>query len=222
MTVLSVMVPAFRAGRTKPVEAMRASAVDTSGTSVVRAVVGGAFLALAMLLLLVNRFAGAQWYYLAPGGLFLFIGVFIGGPLLARLFAKATTPLLGLTGLTGRLAGDNAVRNPRRTATTANALVIGLFLVTLVTVSGEAVKSYVVGEINKLSSSDFILTAERALDPEVVDDVRDVEGVTGVAALKTGLTTANGRPTFFSSTDLTELGDVAGMTVIGRLARQRA
>ena len=49
------------------------------------------------------------------------------------------------------------MRNPKRTATTANTLVIGLFLVTLVTVSGEAMKSYVVGEFNKLSSSDFVL-----------------------------------------------------------------
>ncbi len=215
VTVLSVIVPAFRAGRTKPVEAMRSTAVDTSGTSVVRAVIGSTFLGLALLLLSLNQFVGAQWYYLAPGGLLLFVSLFVAGPLLARGFAKLITPLLGVFGLTGRLAADNAVRNPKRTATTANALVIGLFLVTLVTVSGEAMKSYIVGEFNKLSSSDFIVGAERALDPELVEDIRGVEGVTGVAALRTGITTSTGvsQPVFISTTDLTELGDVAGMTL---------
>jgi putative ABC transport system permease protein len=215
VTVLSVIVPAFRAGRTKPVEAMRSTAVDTSGTSVVRAVLGAVFLGLALLLLVLNQFVGAKWYFLAPGGLLLFVSLFVAGPLLARGFALIVTPLLGAVGLTGRLASDNAVRNPRRTATTANALVIGLFLVTLVTVSGEAMKSYIVGELNKLSSSDFILGAERALDPELVDEVRATEGVTGVAAVRSAQTSTTGttQPVFISTTDLTELGDVAGMTL---------
>lgn len=216
VTVLSVAVPAFRAGRTKPVEAMRDSAVDTSGSSTVRAVIGGGFLVLALVLLLANRFVGAQWFYLAPGGLLLFAGVFIGGPLLARLFAKATTPLLGVFGLTGRLAGDNSVRNPKRTATTANALVIGLFLVTLVTVSGEAVKSYIVTEVNKLSSSDFLLAAERSIDPALIDQVEATEGVSGVAALRSGVTLDDtGTPVLFATTDLERLGEVAGMAPIG-------
>jgi len=215
VTVLSVIVPAFRAGRTKPVEAMRSSAVDTSGTSVVRGVLGAVFLGLSVVLLLLNQFVGAQWYFLAPGGVLLFVTLFVAGPLLARLFAKVTTPVLSAVGLTGRLAADNSVRNPKRTATTANALVIGLFLVTLVTVSGEAMKSYVVGELNKLSSSDFILGAERALDPDLVQDVRGTEGVTGVAALRTAVTDSTGttQQVFVSNTDLDELGDVAGMTL---------
>lgn len=215
VTVLSVIVPAFRAGRTKPVEAMQATAVDRSGTSVARAVIGAVVLGLALVLLMLNQFVGAQWFYLAPGGLLLFVSLFVAGPLLARGFAKLITPVLGAFGLTGRLAADNAVRNPKRTATTANALVIGLFLVTLVTVSGEAMKSYIVGEFNKLSSSDFIVGAERALDPKLVKEIRGTKGVTGVASLRTGIATSTGssQPVFISTTDLAELGDVAGMTL---------
>lgn len=216
VTVLSVLVPAFRAGRTKPVEAMRDSAVDTSGTSVLRAVVGAVLLALSITLLLVNRFVGAQWYYLAPGGVLLFASLFVAGPLLARLFSKLVMPVMSGIGLTGRLAADNSVRNPRRTATTANALVIGLFLVTLVTVSGEAMKSYVVSEVNQFSSSDFVLFAERSLDPELLDEVREVDDVTGLAGVRAGATTfdGGGSPVLINTTDLGELGDVAGMTVI--------
>ena len=211
VTVLSVIVPAFRAGRTKPVEAMRSSAVDSSGTSTVRAVLGAAFLGLALVLLALNQFVGAQWFFLAPGGLLLFLSLFVAGPLLARGFALAVTPVLSRIGLTGRLAADNSVRNPRRTATTANALVIGLFLVTLVTVSGEAMKSYIVGEINALSSSDFVLFAERSLDPQLIEDVRDVDGVSGVAPLRFG--EIGGVGVITTTDDPEQLGDVAGMSL---------
>lgn len=214
VTVLSVVVPAFRAGRTKPVEAMRATAVDTSGTSVVRLVFGAIFLGLALLLLGLNQFVSAQWYYLAPGGLLLFVSLFVAGPLLARAFGLVVTPVLSRISLTGRLASDNTVRNPRRTATTANALVIGLFLVTLVTVSGEAMKSYLVGEINKLSSSDFVLAGERSLDPGLVEEVRGLEGVSGIAPLRFGQASgASGIVVISSTDDPASLGDVAGMTV---------
>lgn len=216
VTVLSVIVPAFRAGRTKPIEAMRASAVDTSGSSKVRAVVGGIFLVLSLALLLVNRFVGVQWYYLAPGALFLFIGLFVGGPLLARLFAWILKRPMSLLGIPGRLAADNAVRNPKRTATTANALVIGLFLVTLVTVSGEAMKTSVVNELNKLSSSDFIINAQSgAIDPTLVTKIDDTKGVTATAAIKSSLAVdGNGDPTFISTADFGQLEDTAGMRVV--------
>lgn len=214
VTVLSVIVPAFRAGRTKPVEAMRSTAVDTSGTSTVRAVLGAVTLGLALTLLALNQFTDPKWYFLAPGGLLLFVSLFVAGPLLARGFALAITPVLSSIGMTGRLAADNSVRNPRRTATTANALVIGLFLVTLVTVSGEAMKSYLVGEINKLSSSDFVLAADRSLDSELVEKVRDVDGVTGVAPIRFGQVATSSGPMMITATDdPTALDEVAGMGV---------
>ncbi|MFN7148367.1 MAG: ABC transporter permease [Microthrixaceae bacterium] len=216
VTTLSVIVPAFRAGRTKPVEAMRASAVDSSGTSTVRAVAGAILLALSLLLLGLNQFTSPKWYYLAPGGLLLFLSLFVAGPLLARGFALVVTPLLARVGMSGRLAGDNSIRNPRRTATTANALVIGLFLVTLVTVSGEAMKTYIVGEINKLSSSDFVVAAERSLDPAAVEEIRATDGVTGAAPLRFGQVSSSqsSMPFIITTTDDPgALGEVAGMAV---------
>lgn len=215
VTVLSVLVPAFRAGRTRPVEAMRTSAVDSSGTSVVRAVIGGSFLAIAAAAITLNAILDPQWYFVATATLSLFLGVFVGGPLLARLFARLVQPVLGRTGLTGRLATDNTVRNPRRTATTANALVIGLFLVTLVTVSGEAMKTAVVDELNELSESDFIIGAERSLDPSVVDEVDATDGVTDTAPVRFGLTSFDGGgPALITTADLDELTTAAGMRPI--------
>ncbi len=217
VTVLSVIIPAFRAGRTKPVEAMRSSAVDTSGTSKVRAVFGAFFLIGAAFFLVLNQTVGPQWFYLAPGALFLFIGTFIGGPLLARVFAMGTRPLLGAFGLTGRLAADNSVRNPRRTATTANALVIGLFLVTLVTVSGEAFKSYVVGEFNQLSSSDFIVASTGAIPDDLVERIGDAGDVSATAPIRSSVVTneMTGSPYAVSTGDLDLIRETAGISLIG-------
>ncbi|MGB3410408.1 MAG: FtsX-like permease family protein [Microthrixaceae bacterium] len=214
VTLLAVVVPAFRAGRTKPVEAMRASAVDTSGTSKVRAAFGGTFLAVSITLLLINRFNGVEWYLLGPGSLLLFIGLFIGGPLLARVFGRALRVPMSMFGLVGRISADNVVRNPKRTATTANALVIGLFLVTLVTVSGEAMKTSVVQELNKLSSSDFIIMSQGAIAPDLVSEVAKVKGVSDTAPVRSSLAVdGNGETTFISSADFDALANTAGLTL---------
>lgn len=214
VTLLSVVVPAFRAGRTKPVEAMRQSAVDNSGTSMLRAVFGGLFLGGGVALLLLNVFYKAVWFFIGPGTLLLFVGLFIGGPLLARLLGRALRLPLSAVGLTGRIAADNVVRNPKRTATTANALVIGLFLVTLVTVSGEALKTSAVDELNKLSSSDFIVVSDSAIAPALVDKIDKVEGVSQTAPVRSMPVTADtGLTTFVSGVDFDRLQQTTGIKV---------
>ena len=155
-----------------------------------------------------------QWFYLTFGALFLFIGLFIGGPLLARLFAILVRPIMALFGMTGRLAADNAVRNPKRTATTANALVIGLFLVTLVTVSGEAMKTALVDQLSSASSPDFIISSEGAIDPKLVASINKTEGVTNIAAVKSSVAVeSTGQSTFVAAASLDQLTKSAGLKV---------
>ena len=170
---------------------------------------------MSLVLLLVNRFVGAQWYLLAPGALLLFVGLVVGGPLLARLFAMVLEPAARRMGLTARLAVDNTVRNPKRTATTANALVIGLFLVTLVTVSGDALKGWTVDELNKLSSSDFIVAGDNTpVDPTLVQGIADTEGVAASAPVRTAtvLDTEN-QIVILSGADVDALQRTSGLKV---------
>lgn len=215
VTVLSVVVPAFRAGRTKPVEAMRSTAVDTSGTSAARAVIGGACLVLALVLLLADRFVTASFLLLGPGALLLFVGLVVGGPLVARLFAKVLSVPARRLGLTARLAVDNTARNPKRTATTANALVIGLFLVTLVTVSGDALKTWTVDRLNTLSSSDFIVAGDRSgVSADLVSEIRGTRGVAAVGAVRqAGVLSTDGGIAFVSGADVDELRRATGLEV---------
>ena len=213
VTVLSVFVPAFRAGRTKPVEAMRDAAVDHSGTSTVRAVIGGSALALGLALLLGVRLVGLTSWLLPPGALLLFVGVLVGGPLVARLFAGALRVPARRLGLTARLAVDNTVRNPRRTATTANALVIGLFLVTVVTVSGDALKRFTVEKIDELSASDYIVAAgANGISPELVAKVQGTDGVAAGAPIRqTVVLDSSGRMVFLSGADIDLLRRSTGL-----------
>jgi putative ABC transport system permease protein len=215
VTVVSVFVPAFRAGRTKPVEAMRDAAVDHSGTSTARAVIGGTSLVLSLVLLLLVRVAGVTQWLLIPGSLLLFVGLVVGGPLVARLFAAILRVPARRFGLTARLAVDNTARNPKRTATTANALVIGLFLVTLVTVSGDALKKFTVDEIDKLSASDFIVAAgTNGISPDLVEAVQGTDGVASAAPIRQSVVLdSDGQVVVLSGADIDLLRRSTGLSV---------
>lgn len=70
-------------------------------------------------------------------------------------------------GLTGRLGRSNAARNPYRTASTASALMVGLALVTAVTVIGDSVKSSVVDALDSSIKSDFLLSTGDGTGPPI-------------------------------------------------------
>ena len=74
----------------------------------------------------------------------IFIGVFVLGPLIARPFARVIgAPLPRLRGISGRLAQENAMRNPKRTARTAAALMVGVALVAGISVLAASIKASV-------------------------------------------------------------------------------
>lgn len=81
-------------------------------------------------------------------------------------------------GLEGRLAADNIGRNPQRTATTSNALLIGVFLVTLVAVAGSSLKDFAVSQIDELAATDLYLLSEGGtIDDELIANVDAVDGI---------------------------------------------
>src|SRR4029450_1050697 len=96
-----------------------------------------------VVLILIGLFAGAP-LALAPGGLLLFIALFVLGPLIARPVAKAPrAATTRVKGMTGTMATENAARNPKRTARTAAALVVGVALVTGVSVLASSIRDSV-------------------------------------------------------------------------------
>ncbi|MFV0129542.1 ABC transporter permease [Streptomyces sp. HMX112] len=142
VTVLAAYLPARRAAKIPPVAAMNSvHAAPTGKSLVVRNSIGGSLTALGAGLILWGAAIGKEGKEIIAGGAFLaLIGLIVLIPMLARPVIALIRPLLvRVFGVAGKLAGQNAVRNPRRTGATASALAIGLTLVTGLSVMGISV-----------------------------------------------------------------------------------
>jgi putative ABC transport system permease protein len=216
ITFVSVMSPARRAARTEPIEALRQSAVEGASLTRRRIITASVMVGLGMIGML-SATSGAQ---LGLAAVVLFIGVIVAGPLIAVGGSKLFRPVLRGFGLEGRLAADNAGRNPQRTATTANALLIGVFLVTLVSVAGASVKDFAVSELDELAAADFyILSDGGTIDQGLIRDIEAVDGVTQVVPFRREVvsqSTGSGgstisAPSALTTGDFDAIGEVANI-----------
>ncbi|MFN8027492.1 MAG: FtsX-like permease family protein [Acidimicrobiia bacterium] len=206
ITYFSVVFPARRASRIEPIEALRDAAAETGALSRSRGIWSLALVVIGLL----GLFLGSSVVAIGGGALMLVIGAIIGGPFIAVRGAHLMKPVLGRLGLEGRLAVDNSARNPKRTATTANALLIGVFLVTFVTVAGISLKDFVVAEIQKLSAADYLVNSNGgSIDPDLVQRLQDIPGVERVTPYRLQAVTLNGKPSMISTEDGGDLAKVA-------------
>lgn len=140
ITVLAAWLPARRAAKIAPVAAMSSVHATASVKSlVVRNSIGGVITLLGSAGIVGGAATGGTSgrQLVAAGAFFALIGVIILIPLLSRPVIALVRPLLKkIFGVSGKLASQNAVRNPRRTGATASALAIGLTLVTGISVLG--------------------------------------------------------------------------------------
>ena len=144
VSIASALLPARRASRVAPVAAMRDVAVDSSGSSRRRAVIGTVVTGLGGASIAQGLFAGGDAALMAVGlGVALvFLGVAVLGPILARPLSRVLgSPLPHLKGMSGTLARENAMRNPKRTSATAAALMIGVALVGFITILASSTKA---------------------------------------------------------------------------------
>lgn len=136
LTVIGSALPAFRASRVAPIAALSDAAIDESAVSRSRQI-SGVLLAVVGLGVLI---AGALGQgdnapaFVGLGSVLTVIGVVVLGPVVARPAAWLIgLPIALIRGSSGQLARENAMRNPRRTAGTASALMIGVTIVVLFT-----------------------------------------------------------------------------------------
>jgi putative ABC transport system permease protein len=213
VTVVAVSRAAWRAGRVDPVEAMRAAAIET--TTAKGFVFGPIVMAVGAVMLLAAGFGSFPYsgIVLGVGALVFVVGVILSGKLFSRLAARVARPLARIIGVPARLATDNVDRNPKRTAATANALVIGVLLITLVTTAGGTLRDYLVGEINELSSADIIVTSASGLPDGLVDEIAEVDGVAVIAPIKGIPVDIDGEFAFLSAGDPEAMADASGLNV---------
>ncbi|WP_052666405.1 ABC transporter permease [Nitriliruptor alkaliphilus] len=159
VTVAASILPARRASRVAPVEAMRGAATAPSA-SLTRRTITGAVLAVGGGALLVVGLTGQVPQPLAVVGLgaaLAFIGVSLLAPLLADPLARVLGAGPARLSVPGRIARGNARRDPRRTASTASALMIGLALVSAVSILTASVQGAVADTLNDQLRADFIV-----------------------------------------------------------------
>lgn len=193
ITVLAAWLPARRGAKVPPVAAMNSvHAAATTKSLLVRntlgALVAGAGTASVIVATSVHDDVTGK-VMLGGGGMLLLIGVFILTPLLSRPLIALATPVLRAFGTSGFLARQNALRNPRRTATTASALMIGLTLITGMTViAGSTQKGIDRLAVDSLKA-DYTLSMQGGaqLPTSAEKQVRDVLGVTAVTPMRAGM-----------------------------------
>jgi putative ABC transport system permease protein len=109
-------------------------------------------------------------------------------------------------GISGRLARENAVRNPKRTASTASALMIGVGLVGFITIFAASAKASFADIVDDNFDSEIMITGPAAfgmggLDPALADAVRARPEVGTVGAIRAGFAEIDGDPTQILAAD---------------------
>ena len=204
VTYVAAWLPARRAARVAPIAALRDAAIDSSSHSRKRMLTGAVVTVLGALFL-GQGLSGAGVGPVALGVLFVFVGVAILGPVIAGRFSRVVgAPLPRLRGVAGELARDNAVRNPRRTAATSSALMVGIGLVVFITVFAASAKASISTSVDKAMRTDFIVATQfgmGGLSPSVARRIDALPETGVVTSLRTFDVKANGVTTSASAVD---------------------
>ena len=218
VTLLASLRPAIRATRVPPIAAVREGAtLPESRFARFRTVGSLVTTGLGFAALLYGLFGSGLGttqvlLWMGVGALLIFIGVSLFAARLVRpLAASLGAPAARLGGAAGRLARDNARRNPQRTASTASALMIGLALVTLVATLAAGITSTFRGAVDEIFTSDYAITAQNNFSPIPVDAAEAAAKTPGVEAIAS---TRTGEARVFDSTEFVTAVDPAAGEVI--------
>lgn len=183
VTMVAAMVPAVRASRVAPVAAMSGDFVSGASGLGWRAALGGALTAAGVGVLLWGLFGNPDFnrLYAIGGGA---VGVLLGAAAISPIIGAPVIWALGrintaLFGATGRLAEVNAARNPRRTAITAAALMVGLALVTALGLVAASMNASMDKAVKGNLRGDYVVQSMNGMpmSPAIGDDMAKVQGV---------------------------------------------
>ena len=216
VTMASAILPARRAARIAPVAAMRDDALEAETSLRRRAITGGSVLVAGLVLLSLGLFASAGVLLVGIGAAVTFVGVAMLAPFLSGPLARVLgAPLPALEGVSGHLGQQNAARNPRRTAATASALMIGLAVVAAVATVGASALASFNNAFSKGVSANYVIVSSASgagggsFSPVVESAVANAPGVIASSAIRTAQW-HDGK----SSKDLTGIDPVGGPQVL--------
>ena len=194
IALLASLRPAIRATRIAPIAAVREGAVMPASRFARYALpVSLVVSVVAIGLFSYGSFASGldtkvRLISLAGGVLLLFVGV----AMVAQRVVRPLASILGMPGAriggsAGKLARQNAMRNPARTASTAAAIMIGLSLITFVAVLGQGLRSSFTSAVDELFVADYNVSGgDNPLSNKAAPAVAKAAGVEAVSEIREG------------------------------------
>jgi putative ABC transport system permease protein len=186
VTLVASVWPAVRATRIAPISAVREGGMIVKKPSRKTLVFGLVVTGLSVFGLVYGTLGegvstAGRMLGIGLGALGIFIGLAAIAPRLVRPLAHVVgLPAARFGGAAGRLAQENAVRNPGRTASTAAALMIGLTLVSFVAVFGKALLESDQNALEKQLGTSHVITSQSGWDTVPVGAGRIAASAAGV------------------------------------------
>jgi putative ABC transport system permease protein len=195
VTLVAALSPARKAAKVPPVAAMQEVAAGSTGYgSKERIMVGAAILVLGVAALFTGLFTGIgnRVLMVGAGALLVFFGVSVLGRTVSLPLSRAVgAPLPRLRGIPGKLARENAMRNPKRTAASASALMIGVGLVGFITILASSTTASINSIIDRSFAGDIVIDSGAGLtggiDPTLAQRLNKLPQVAAATGVRAGL-----------------------------------
>ncbi|HSV41123.1 MAG TPA: FtsX-like permease family protein, partial [Nocardioidaceae bacterium] len=206
VTVIAALLPALRGSKAAPVSALRDDVALPEATIRTRLLIG-ALMVVGGAASIGVGFASSSARGLSLVGLGLFlvlIGVSLMSPLLSRpVIATFGVAYRRLFGSIGQLATQNSTRNPRRTAATSSALMIGIALVAMVSIFAQSAAASTDEALEESLRAELVVSniVAQPFSPALADQIREVRGVHVVAQVQQVFAKADGDSTVLAGVD---------------------
>jgi putative ABC transport system permease protein len=228
VTILSSLLPARKASQVSPMEAIRDSVSTPRRKSLFIRLIFGSFISVAgfgMLFGVLYDFLDlptlSSLQQVGFGAGVIFIGISVITPSITKpfvfLFDKAYNLVFGIL---GKLATENSKRTPRRTASTASALMIGLTLISLANVITTSFKAQAESLISEVILADYQVSASNVfvspgIPTGLSEELLELDEVTKLSRTRATVVGYNQRPLILGAVDetvfdLVKTDDISG------------
>jgi putative ABC transport system permease protein len=223
VTLVAAVSPARKAAKVPPIAAMQETTVGSTGYgSKQRVVVGITILVLGVAALFTGLFGHVSNAFLIVGAgvLLVFLGVSVLGRTIALPLSRAIgAPLPRLKGVTGTLARENTMRNPKRTAASASALMIGVGLIAFISIFASSIKASINATIDRSFAGDFVInsgagTNGGGVDPALAQRLTTLPQVAAATGERLGSMVILGQPSLIAAVDPRTAGQIFNVSPV--------